>query len=62
MNTSEIQKFIDERRALNMSAFCREAEITTQYLGMILRGDRPLTKETDRKLKPIMKKYGWSGP
>ena len=62
MNTSEIQKFIDERQALNMSAFCREADITTQYLGMILRGDRPLTEETARKLKPILKKYGWSGP
>ena len=62
MTTSQIQKFIDERQALNMSAFCREADITPQYLGMILRGDRPLTEETARKLKPVMIKYGWSEP
>ena len=62
MNKKEIEQFLDERQALNMSAFCREADITTQYLGMILRGDRPLTEETARKLKPVMIKYGWSEP
>jgi len=62
MTKSEIQKFLYNRQALNISAFCRETDITTQYLGMILRGDRPLTEETARKLKPVMIKYGWSEP
>ena len=62
MTKSEIQKFLDNRQALNMSAFCREADITTQYLGMILRGDRRLTEGTINKLKPVLKRYGYSEP
>ena len=59
MTKQEIQKFIESRSALSVSAFCREAGITKRYLDYILQGERPLTEETAKKLKPVMIKYGW---
>jgi len=60
MTKSQIRQFLEKRPAINVSAFCREAGITHQYLGMILRDDRPLTEETAKKLLPVMKKYGYT--
>lgn len=59
MTKQDIEKFLESRPAISKSAFCREADITVQYLNMILKDARPLTDQTAGKLEPIMKKYGW---
>ena len=60
MTIQEIQQFLEARPSLSKAGFCREADISPQYLGMIFRGDRPLTSETIERLEPVMKLYGWS--
>jgi len=59
MTKSEIEKFFKARPSLSKAGLCREADITPQYLNMILREARPLTDDTAKKLKPVMELYGW---
>jgi len=59
MTKEELELFFQERPAINKTGICKEAEISKGLLDMILRGERPLTKETVGKLKPVMKKYGY---
>lgn len=59
MEKSQIKKFLHEHPAINITAFCKEAGITKRYLDYILSGERTLTDETIKKLKPVMEKYGF---
>jgi hypothetical protein len=58
MTKDELELFFKERPAISKTGICQEAEISKGLLDMILRGERPLTKDTVAKLKPVMKKYG----
>lgn len=59
MNIQTISKFLESRSAISASAFCREAGFTKRYLDYILEGEKPLTENVIKKIKPIMKKYGY---
>ncbi len=58
MNIKDLEDFLQNRPAINKSAFSKEAGISRQYLIMLLNRERPLTDETIAKLKPVIKKYG----
>lgn len=62
MTKSDIEHFLNARPSISKAGLCREAGITSRYLDMILDDDNPrnLTENTERKLKPVMEKYGWS--
>lgn len=59
MTKQDIQQFLEARPSISKEGLCSEARITSQYLNMILRGDRRLTDATAKKLEPVMTKYGW---
>ena len=62
MNKTDLQAFLDSRPSLSKEGLAREVGITSQYINMILRGDRRLTEGTINKLKPVLKRYGYSEP
>lgn len=60
MEISELKNFLDERESLNISSFCREVGISKAYLYGMLNGEYNLTVTVEKKLIPIMDKYGRS--
>jgi transcriptional regulator with XRE-family HTH domain len=58
MNKKEIKQFLKDTPAVSKRDLCREAGITPLYLNMILRDERPLTKNVINKIKPVLHKYG----
>jgi len=62
MTKQDIEQFLEARPSLSKAGFCREAGISARYLDMILDDDNPrgLTENTERKLEPVMQRYGWS--
>jgi hypothetical protein len=59
MTVQDLKNFIENRPALNLSAFCRESGFSNTYLVMILKGERPLTDSVIEAVKPVMYKYGY---
>jgi len=56
----ELEKFLENRPSLSKRGLAREADISYQLIDYIIVGERRLTKDTAKKLLPIMEKYGWS--
>ena len=59
MKKDTLEKFFQERAAINKSAFAKEVGISRQYLLMLLNGERPFTDTVTAKLKEQMKRYGY---
>lgn len=68
MTKETLKQFFADRKAISVSAFCREADITTTTLNFIIDGKRKigdkwmevrLTDEVKNKLLPVLKKYGY---
>lgn len=60
MEIRELKTFLNERKSLNISSFCRESGISKAYLYGMLSGEYNLTEPVEAKIKPIMEKYGYS--
>lgn len=59
MNKQNLEQFLKERPSLSKRGLAREADISYQLIDYIIAGERTLTEETAKKLKPVMKKYGY---
>lgn len=62
MEITQLKTFLNERKSLNISSFCREVGISKQYLYGMLNGEYNLTDKVASQLKPVMKKYGYGRP
>ena len=59
MSILELKTFLNDRQSLNITSFCREAGISKAYMYGMLCGDYNLTEAVEKKLKPVMRKYGY---
>lgn len=59
MTIEELKAFFSERPTLTNKGISREAGLSINFLGQILRGEKKLTSDTSNKLLPILKKYGY---
>jgi predicted transcriptional regulator len=59
MTKKQLEKFFEERKAINRSQFCREAGISRGLLDQIFSGDKQLTQKTIDKILPCMRIYGY---
>jgi len=59
MELSQLQQFL-EQPAINKAGFALECGISKSYLSRILSGEKPLTPYFEKKIQPIMHKYGFN--
>ncbi|MCH8568739.1 MAG: hypothetical protein LAT67_10765 [Balneolales bacterium] len=59
MNTKQLEKFFEERPAINKTVFAKECGISRQYLLLLLKGERPFTESVTEKLREQIRKYGY---
>lgn len=58
-NNLEKLKFFFLQKGINKSGICSEAGISQQYLNRILKETQPLTSTFEKKILPVLKKYGF---
>lgn len=58
INLSDIKTFFN-RPGINKAGFCKEVDITPQYLNRVLQEKQPLTQSFIKKILPGMESYGF---
>lgn len=59
ITSDDLQGFFADRPALNKTVFAKEADISRQYLFLLLAGEREMSDQVARNLSAIMRKYGY---
>lgn len=61
MTNNDLKAFFADRPALSKAKIAEEAGIGRRTLTYYLQHDpKPLTEASEKKLKPILKKYGYT--
>lgn len=53
-----LKKFFEDHPALKRTTIAKEAGISNRMIDYIINGQFPLSEKIEKKLKPILKKYG----
>lgn len=59
MTNNDLKKFFADRPALSRKGIAEESGITRRMLFNYLEGENELTARSEKKLKPILEKYGY---
>lgn len=59
MTTNKLLQFFENRPQLSAHGFAKEVGISPRLMAYILKGERPLTEKTVKKILPILIKYGY---
>lgn len=59
MTTEKLKEFFKDRPSLAPSAIGKEAGMSSRIIAYVLIGEVNLTSKIEKKLLPVLKKYGY---